>query len=142
VCFSRGVCCSVSVLTTIMRTVGSCGGVHPVDFKAPIATASEYAHPLEFAFSNVIPIMVGVLCSGCHLVIIWFWVAVAIMNTLTGHSGYCFPWSPFGDARLHDYHHESFRDNYGALGILVCQAGGDAVWRGGDGDGDGVYAWR
>mmetsp|Transcript_8239 Transcript_8239/g.20753 ORF Transcript_8239/g.20753 Transcript_8239/m.20753 type:complete len:329 (-) Transcript_8239:32-1018(-) len=88
------------------------------DFKAPIATASEYAHPIEFAFSNVIPIMVGILVSGCHLVIVWFWIAVAIMNTLTGHSGYCFPWSPFGDARRHDYHHESFRDNYGALGIL------------------------
>ena len=29
------------------------------EFIAPVGTACEYAHPIEFLFSNIIPVMAG-----------------------------------------------------------------------------------
>jgi len=33
--------------------------------------ASEYAHVVEFLFSNIVPVMAGLLVSGCHIMMIW-----------------------------------------------------------------------
>lgn len=88
------------------------------DFTAPIGPASEYAHPIEFLFSNIIPVMVGPMVAGCHVTVLWFWIVIAIMNTINAHSGYRFPWCPLGDATDHDLHHSQFTVNYGSLGLL------------------------
>ena len=110
-------------------------------FNAPVGTASMYAHPIEFMLSNALPIMCGPLLSGCHVSTMWLWVCIAILSTINGHSGYAFPFTPFGYSKLHDLHHRStpallcsclayllfecctvfcdstFQHNYGAIGL-------------------------
>jgi len=85
---------------------------------APIAMASEYAHPVEFLLSNAVPVMAGPILTGCHASVLWLWVLVAVLSTLGSHSGYAFRWSPFGNAPVHDFHHSTFTDNFGATGLL------------------------
>jgi len=87
-------------------------------FIAPVGLACEFAHPVEFLFSNSIPIMIGPILMGTHVTTLWLWVILAIMSTINGHSGYAFPFTPFGQAEYHDIHHSAFKDNYGAIGIL------------------------
>jgi len=87
-------------------------------FTAPIGTASEYAHPLEFLFSNVLPALLGPVFARAHVRTMWLWVIIAITSTVSGHSGYDFPFNPFGSAKIHDFHHSSFKDNYGSIGLL------------------------
>ncbi len=84
---------------------------------APVGTASMYAHPIEFIFSNSIPIMAGPLLTGCHVYCMWLWLLLAILSTINGHSGYAFPFTPFGPAKLHDLHHATYQSNYGAIGL-------------------------
>jgi sterol desaturase/sphingolipid hydroxylase (fatty acid hydroxylase superfamily) len=88
------------------------------EFTAPIGAASEYAHPIEVLLSNTLPILMGPVVARCHITVWWMWILLAVTSTVSGHSGYNFPWNPVGDSRVHDFHHSSFRDNYGALGLL------------------------
>ena len=84
---------------------------------------SEYAHPLEYVFANGFPSALGpkLLGSRCHIVTFWLWVTVRISETVDGHSGFDFPWSPFRllpmatNGRYHDYHHAENIGNYGSF---------------------------
>jgi len=87
-------------------------------FSSPVGAACEYAHPLEHIFVNVLPLMCGPLLMGSHLSLMWFWLTLAMLSTINGHSGYAFPYTPFDEEVLHDYHHLAFKDNYGAVGLL------------------------
>lgn len=87
-------------------------------FPAPIAPASEYAHPIEFVFGNVFPVLLGPYLARAHVQVLWLWMMLAISATCNGHSGYLMPFSPFHDARNHDIHHSSFTGNFGATGFL------------------------
>lgn len=87
-------------------------------FTAPVAHAAEYAHPLEYLLGNILTVVGGPLFIGSHAAFMWAWMALAIMGTCNGHSGYVFPGAPFKDSRSHDYHHYSFKKNYGTLGLL------------------------
>jgi sterol desaturase/sphingolipid hydroxylase (fatty acid hydroxylase superfamily) len=74
------------------------------EFKAPIGMASEYAHPLEFIFSNLIPAAAGPALCQSHVFVSWLWFNIALLSiflpkesskdegTITHHSGYRFPW--------------------------------------------------
>jgi len=53
-----------------------------------------------------------------HVTLLWFWLFLALASTLNSHGGYDFPFYPTGDAKIHDFHHSSFRDNYGTIGFL------------------------
>jgi methylsterol monooxygenase len=97
--------------------------IHKVhhDHQAPFGIAAEYAHPIETAFLGLGTIMGPVLCAmtyGMHLVTLYVWLVVRVLQTVEVHSGYDFPWSlnnwvPFwGGAEFHDYHHKTFVDNY------------------------------
>lgn len=88
------------------------------EYSAPVGFASEYAHPIEFIVGNVAPLFLGPLFCKAHIQFVWMWLMIAISATLNGHSGYLLPFSPFHDARNHDYHHSAFKGNYGALGLL------------------------
>ncbi|CAK9016578.1 Fatty acid hydroxylase domain-containing protein 2 [Durusdinium trenchii] len=92
--------------------------VHKIhhEWTAPIAITCIYAHPVEHLMSNMTPIALGPLVSGCHAWLIFVWVAVALFSTLAGHSGYHFPFMPSPEA--HDFHHKFFNVNYGALKML------------------------
>lgn len=62
--------------------------------------------------------LAGPTLCGSHCVEIWIWMFIVMFSTVNGHSGYYFPYPLFGDSRIHDLHHSSFKDNYGALGLM------------------------
>jgi sterol desaturase/sphingolipid hydroxylase (fatty acid hydroxylase superfamily) len=65
---------------------------------------------------------------GSHIMVLWLWLIIALSSTVCGHSGYEFPWSPMAPAQVHDYHHESFRSNYGSIGLLDWVHGTDELF--------------
>ena len=85
--------------------------VHKVhhQFRTSIGIASEYAHPVEFLFSNVIPFVAGPTLCRAHYFTIFMWTILRIGETVDGHSGYEFPWSPYrllpfsGSSTAHDF---------------------------------------
>jgi len=86
------------------------------EWTSPIAITAVYAHPLEHALSNLGPVALGPLVSGCHVIVVFAWVAIAQFVTLGSHSGYHFPFMSSPEA--HDFHHLKFNVNFGVLGIL------------------------
>lgn len=77
----------------------------------PIGIASEYAHPVEYYFGNLLPSSVGPLLVKPHMFTYLLWIGVRLLKTLEAHCGYSFPFSPFqflpfaNPAAAHDYHH-------------------------------------
>ena len=99
------------------------------EFKAPIALASEYAHPLEFVLSNIIPGAVGPLLTKAHPISTWVWLCGSIVMTNTHHSGFMWPWYPANSwTSAHDYHHYLFEDQMGVVGFMdwLCGTTGGA----------------
>jgi len=94
--------------------------VHKVhhEFTASIGTAAIYAHWFEFIIGNLIPAMLGPMVCGSHIVQYWHWNWIVLSSTIISHSGYQFAFLPFKGAELHDLHHETFKHNYGAIGLL------------------------
>lgn len=100
------------------------GRVHKVHhrFTAPVAFASQYAHPLEHVVANVLPIALPPLALGVHVMTMWVFVAWQLVETATVHSGFDF----FGGAaRKHDRHHERFNVYFGGIGVLDYLHGTD-----------------
>jgi len=78
-----------------------------------------YAHPFEFMFSNIMPLVAGVLVARSHLFSQWVWYAAAIVTTVIHHCGYALPFFVGNFApNDHDFHHEKFEVHYGLLGWL------------------------
>jgi sterol desaturase/sphingolipid hydroxylase (fatty acid hydroxylase superfamily) len=83
-----------------------------------VSIAAEFAHPLEFLLGNAIPFTLGPLLLGAHLYTMLAWVVFRIGETVDGHSGFDFPFSPFrllpfaGSATGHDLHHSKNTGNY------------------------------
>jgi sterol desaturase/sphingolipid hydroxylase (fatty acid hydroxylase superfamily) len=67
------------------------------EYKTPIGLAAEYAHPVEFVLGNVIPVFLApmLLGSRVHIWTIWMWTGMRTAETLDGHCGYEFSWSPY-----------------------------------------------
>lgn len=92
-------------------------------YTTPVGISAEYAHPLEFVFGNMLPTAVGpaILGPKAHLVTIFAWYAVRFGETLDGHCGYEFSWSPYrlipfsGSAEYHDFHHSANVGNFGSF---------------------------
>merc|ERR1712232_1066976 len=92
-------------------------------YRTTIAIASEYAHPIEFALGNLLPMSVGptILGEKVHILAVFAWYAVRTGETLDGHCGYEFSWSPYrlvpfsGSAEYHDWHHSENVGNYGSF---------------------------
>uniref|UniRef100_A0A914DUZ9 Fatty acid hydroxylase domain-containing protein n=1 Tax=Acrobeloides nanus TaxID=290746 RepID=A0A914DUZ9_9BILA len=97
------------------------------EWTAPIGVVSIYAHPIEHMFSNIVPLIVGPLICGSHLFTIWVWYGLAQFSTTVSHSGYHFPLLPSPES--HDYHHYSFNQCFGVLGVLDWLHGTDANFR-------------
>jgi len=95
--------------------------VHKVhhEFKAPIGLASEYAKPVEYFLSNIIPGAMGPMILKSHPISLWVWLVGGITFTSFHHSGYVFPFYPFNEWTLmHDYHHYSFYSMLGVVGFM------------------------
>jgi fatty acid hydroxylase domain-containing protein 2 len=100
------------------------------DYRAPTAIASEYAHPVEFLLSNILPGALGPALLRSHLLVQYTWVAVGIVITLAHHSGYRLPGLVGVLAPdFHDYHHMTFTGNYGTLGLMDWLLGTDRAFR-------------
>lgn len=84
-------------------------------FTAPMALASQYAHPVEHLLANSLPVALPPVLLGTHIVTMWVFLAVVLLDTTTVHSGYDFF---AGAARHHDAHHEKFNVHYGVIGLL------------------------
>jgi sterol desaturase/sphingolipid hydroxylase (fatty acid hydroxylase superfamily) len=88
-----------------------------------VGIAAEYSHPIEFIFSNMLPTSAGpaILGPNVHLITVWAWFVIRFAETLDGHCGYEFSWSPFrlipfsGSAEYHDFHHAANIGNYGSF---------------------------
>ena len=88
-------------------------------FTAPISVAAVYAHPLEHVIANVLPAAAGPLLMCSHPLTAAGWTLLVVASTMHAHSGLNVPLlSLVSDAAAHDWHHETFRDCYGPLGVL------------------------
>lgn len=97
------------------------------EWTSPIAVTAIYTHPLEHVLSNLCPIFLGPLLMGSHIGTIWLWSVLAYLSTLNAHSGYHLPLMPSPEA--HDFHHLTFTQNFGILGVLDRLHGTDAQFR-------------
>ena len=77
-------------------------------FKAPIAVASMYAHPVEFVGGNLLGVVLGPILTRCHPLTSFVWIHNALMSTGGSHSGYKMFYAEF-----HDAHHQYFDYNFG-----------------------------
>jgi sterol desaturase/sphingolipid hydroxylase (fatty acid hydroxylase superfamily) len=62
-----------------------------------VGIAAEYAHPIEFALGNMIPAAIPCMLLGSkmHFITYFFWATYRLGETIDGHSGYEFSWSPY-----------------------------------------------
>ncbi|TPX61579.1 hypothetical protein SpCBS45565_g07215 [Spizellomyces sp. 'palustris'] len=97
-------------------------------FTAPVGMSAEYAHPIEHVLSNIVPVVVGPILMGSHLVTMWLWLSMALFTTVTVHAGYDSPLHR-GIARFHDMHHEKFTSCFGVMGALDLLHGTDHAFR-------------
>jgi sterol desaturase/sphingolipid hydroxylase (fatty acid hydroxylase superfamily) len=93
------------------------------EYNITVSISAEYAHPLEFILGNLIPTNIGpkILGSQVHFITYSMWIIIRLMETVDGHSGYEFSWSPFrllplsGSSNYHNFHHSHNVGNYGSL---------------------------
>eukprot|EP00800_Vazella_pourtalesii_P000872 TRINITY_DN10748_c0_g1_i1.p1 TRINITY_DN10748_c0_g1~~TRINITY_DN10748_c0_g1_i1.p1 ORF type:complete len:316 (+),score=38.64 TRINITY_DN10748_c0_g1_i1:311-1258(+) len=97
------------------------------EFTAPVAFSSIYCSAIEQVFANIIPLLAGPTVLGSHAATMWLWMTLAMINTLTTHSGYHLPLLPSPEG--HDYHHANFSENYGSMGVLDHLHGTDVKFR-------------
>lgn len=94
-------------------------------FNKSIGIAAEYAHPLEDLLCNTLPTIGGCLLMGSHVVTLWLWLFLRVVETVDTHSGYSWPFYPFhiipfiqGGAERHDFHHSHNLGCYGSFTIF------------------------
>lgn len=91
------------------------------EYKATISIAAEFAHPIEYLFSDVLPTIGGGMVLGSHPHVTIMWVVLRSWQTFETHSGYCFAGSLLDKLGLahsrgaahHDFHHSKNIGNYG-----------------------------
>lgn len=92
-------------------------------YRLVVSISTEYCHPIEYLFANLIASSSGALVMGknTHLFTYLIWIIIRISETTDGHSGFEFPWSPFrllplsAGQEYHNYHHLNFDGNYGSF---------------------------
>jgi len=89
-------------------------------FTAPVAFSAQYGHPIEHLLANMMPIILPLALIRAHILTFALFLVVQLVETSSVHSGY-----DFASARMHDRHHEKFRVNYGAIGLLDWLMGTD-----------------
>lgn len=97
------------------------GAVHKMhhEFRAPVALAAIYCHPIEMMLSNVAPLFTGIMLLNSHTAMLVMWSILASLGTQTHHSGFDWPWTKFDEQpNFHDFHHEKFLANFGFIGVL------------------------
>jgi len=93
------------------------------EYYMPVSISAEFAHPIEFIVSNMLPSVVGpkILGSRIHIFTVLIWTAFRTTETIEDHSGYEFSFSPYrfipfsGSASYHDFHHTHNIGNYASF---------------------------
>mmetsp|Transcript_36660 Transcript_36660/g.32854 ORF Transcript_36660/g.32854 Transcript_36660/m.32854 type:complete len:218 (-) Transcript_36660:39-692(-) len=88
-----------------------------------VSISSEHAHPLEFVFGNLLPSVMGFKLLGgkMHICTMFMFSTIRSLETIDGHCGYEFSWSPFrllplsGSSRYHNFHHHANIGNYSSF---------------------------
>ncbi|XP_065364087.1 fatty acid hydroxylase domain-containing protein 2-like [Calliphora vicina] len=89
------------------------------EWTSPIAAMTFYCHPVEHIVSNFGPIALMAGLLNVHVVVSWTFTILAIVNSMTDHTGYYFPFPLSKESVLfHDYHHAKFNYNFGVFGWL------------------------
>lgn len=67
------------------------------EYKVSVSIAAEYAHPIEYILGNILPTVLGIkiLRSQVHYCTAIVWFLIRSGETLDGHCGYQFSWSPY-----------------------------------------------
>lgn len=105
------------------------------EFKAPLGLAAIYCHPFEFFVSDLLPLGFGLVSVRAHPYTGVVWTAFAVMATQTHHCGIRWPWIDLfsmnaeAQPNFHDFHHEKFNINYGAMGWLDDLHGTGWDWK-------------
>jgi len=97
------------------------GHVHKVHhtYTAPYGIVAEYAHPIETIVLGL-GFFCGVFVLADHMVFLFLWFFVRMIQTHEAHLGYALPYNPlrlvpfYGGAEAHDLHHKVFDCNYGS----------------------------
>jgi len=90
-------------------------------YTSPFALEAELAHPLETVILGTGFFVPFFLCN--HLLWVWVWLTVRLVETFDIHSGYDIPYNPlklipgYAGARHHDFHHAHFNGNYASTFI-------------------------
>ncbi|KAM0241547.1 hypothetical protein ACHAP5_007503 [Fusarium lateritium] len=110
-------------------------------YSAPFGLAAEYASPIETALLGIgvvgCPLVVLAVTGELHLITMYIWIFLRLLQAIDSHSGYDFPWSlrhflpVWAGAHHHDLHHEKFIGNYASSFTwwdycLDTEAGADA----------------
>eukprot|EP00347_Sterkiella_histriomuscorum_P018018 403347100 len=88
-----------------------------------VAAAYIYQSGLDFVISGVFPSTIGQLILGgrMHYFTYLMWITLRITETMDGHCGYEFPWSPYrlipfaASTTYHDFHHSKNVGNYSSF---------------------------
>ncbi len=87
----------------------------------PISLAAEYTHSFDYFLTGSIPTFAGPLLMQSHVYTYYLWLAIRLVESQDGHSGYDLWFMPFRyfpfrpGAQVHDYHHSHNKGNYGSL---------------------------
>ena len=93
------------------------------EFKSTVGLAAEYTHPIEYTLGVMLPSGMGGIILGRHMhFATWIvWTFVRIAESIDGHCGYEFPWSPYRllplatSAAYHDFHHSHNVGNFSSM---------------------------
>ena len=96
-------------------------------FYVSIGFAAEYAHPIELLFSNVVPVCAAPILFKYHYFTFCLWLMIAMMGTVSGHSGITSPFAK--EDGFHDFHHSHNVGNFGSMPYWDRLCGTDGAWR-------------
>ena len=93
------------------------------DYHVTVSISSDYSHPAEFYIAGLLPSSVGGLLLGnsVHLSTMLMFGLMRTFESIDGHTGYEFPWSPYrmlpfsASTEYHDYHHSHNVGNYSSF---------------------------
>ena len=75
------------------------------EWTAPVAAMTFYCHPVEHVVSNVGPIALLAALLNSHVLLGWLFGVLAVLNSMTDHTGYYFPYIGKDSVLFHDLHH-------------------------------------
>ena len=98
------------------------------EYTCTISLAVEHAHPIEFIMANMIPTGPGYKILSnfypLHMITILVWIAMRLIESTEGHSGYEWTFSytsifPLGAGpEYHNFHHSNNVGNYASYTII------------------------